>query len=61
MNIRDTSTLHHVEVNILSKTITLCGHDGESLVITENASNEFTRMCAFINKTLPDDMIEYIY
>lgn len=61
MNIRSNSTLNKVKVNMLTREVTLYGDDGEELLIENNTSNEFVNMCNFINKSLPDEMIEYTY
>jgi len=61
MNIRPESTLHRVEVNMLSRVITLFGSDGEKLDIENNSANEFINMCTFINESLTEEMIEYTY
>lgn len=61
MNIRDNSTLHRVEVDMTSRTIHLHGDDGEYLKIEEDDSEDFTRMCSFINQSLTPDMIKYNY
>lgn len=59
MNITDYSTLNRVEIDMLSRTIHLHGDDGEYLKVEEKDANDFTRMCTFVNATLPDEMIEY--
>lgn len=59
MNIRENSTLSRVEVDMTSRTIHLHGDDGEYLKIEEEDSEDFTKMCAFINETLTEDMIKY--
>lgn len=59
MNIRDNSTLNRVEVDMLSRIIHLHGDDGEYLKIEEEDSEDFTKMCTFINETLTEDMIKY--
>ena len=61
MSIRSESTLHKVEVNMLSRVITLFGYDGEKLDIENNSADEFINMCKFINESLTEDMIEYTY
>ena len=61
MNVRPDSTLHSVKVNMLTRVVTLIGHDGESVDVENNSANEFTKMCTFINESLSDDMIEYTY
>ena len=61
MNVRPESTLHSVKVNMLTRVVTLIGHDGESVDVENNTSNEFVQMCTFINESLSDDMIEYTY
>ncbi len=61
MNVRPESTLHSVKVNMLTRVVTLIGHDGESVDVENNTANEFVQMCTFINESLSDDMIEYTY
>jgi len=61
MNVRSDSTLHRVEVNMLTRVVTLIGDDGESVDIENNTANEFMRMCNLINESLTEDMIEYTY
>ena len=61
MNVRPDSTLHSVTVNMLTRVVTLIGHDGESVEVENNTANEFVQMCTFINESLTDDMIEYTY
>jgi hypothetical protein len=61
MDVKPESTLHSVKVNMLTRVVTLIGHDGESVDVENNTANEFTRMCTFINESLSDDMIEYTY
>ena len=61
MNVRPDSTLHRVEVNMLTRVVTLIGDDGESVDIVNNTANEFMRMCNLINESLTEDMIEYTY
>lgn len=46
---------------MLTRVVTLIGHDGETVDVENNTANEFTRMCNFINESLTDDMIEYTY
>jgi hypothetical protein len=46
---------------MLSRTIHLHGDDGEYLKVDDSNSDQFTSMCAFINETLPEDMITYTY
>jgi len=61
MNIRENSTLSHVEVDMLSRKIHLHGDDGEYMCVDDSDSEQFTNMCMFINKTLSEDMITYTY
>ena len=61
MDVRPESTLHSVKVNMLTRVVTLIGHDGESVDDENNTANEFVQMCTFINESLSDDMIEYTY
>jgi hypothetical protein len=61
MDVRPESTLHSVKVNMLTRVVTLIGHDGESVDVENNTANEFVQMCTFINESLSDDMIEYTY
>jgi hypothetical protein len=61
MNPTDTSTLNHVKVDILSRKIHLHGEDGEYLCVDDSDAQQFTNMCTFINETLPEEMIEYVY
>jgi hypothetical protein len=61
MDVKPESTLHSVKVNMLTRVVTLIGHDGESVDVENNTANEFTKMCTFINESLSDDMIEYTY
>jgi hypothetical protein len=61
MQITDTSTLNRVEIDMLSRTIHLHGDDGEYLKVEEKDSEDFTKMCNFVNQTLSSDMIEYKY
>lgn len=61
MDVRPESTLHSVKVNMLTRVVTLIGHDGESVDVENNTANEFVKMCTFINESLSDDMIEYTY
>ncbi len=61
MEVRPESTLHSVKVNMLTRVVTLIGHDGESVEVENNTANEFLQMCTFINKSLTEDMIEYTY
>jgi len=61
MEVRPESTLHSVKVNMLTRVVTLIGHDGETVEVENNTANEFVQMCTFINESLSDDMIEYTY
>ncbi len=61
MNITDQSVLHRVEVDMLSRTFHLHGDDGEYLKVEETNPEDFTKMCSFVNATLPPEMIEYRY
>lgn len=61
MEVRPDSTLHSVKVNMLTRVVTLIGHDGETVEVESNTANEFIQMCTFINESLTDDMIEYTY
>lgn len=61
MEVRPDSTLQSVKVNMLTRVVTLIGHDGETMDVENNTANEFTQMCTFINESLADDMIEYTY
>jgi len=61
MEVRPDSTLHSVKVNMLTRVVTLIGHDGETVEVESNTANEFVQMCTFINESLTDDMIEYTY
>ena len=61
MEVRPDSTLHSVKVNMLTRVVTLIGHDGETVDVENNTANEFVQMCTFINDSLSDDMIEYTY
>ena len=54
--------LTNVKVDILTRTITLYGDKGEEMEVIEADSDDFTKMCNFINETLEDrDMIEYVF
>lgn len=64
MNITDIPSdtqLSSVTINIINRTISLYGDKGEELQLIEANSDDFTSMCNFVNKTLDDDMIKYIY
>ena len=61
MDVRPDSTLQSVKVNMLTRVVTLIGHDGETVDVENNTANEFVQMCTFINESLTDDMIEYTY
>jgi hypothetical protein len=61
MEVRPDSTLQSVKVNMLTRVVTLIGHDGETVEVENNTANEFVQMCTFINESLTDDMIEYTY
>lgn len=66
MNIDDIPSdclLTGVKVDILSRKITLYGDDGEKMELAESNSDDFTRMCNFINETLVNqqDIIEYVF
>jgi len=64
MNITDIpadTQLASVKINILNRTISLYGDGGEELQLIEANSEDFTAMCSFVNETLPDDMIDYVY
>lgn len=63
MSINPTSKLQKVEVNVLSRVVTMYSDNGEILSVENNTAEEFTRMCDFINshKDLNESMIEYIY
>ena len=64
MNITDIpedTTLAGVKINILNRTISLLGNRGEELQLVEASARDFSAMCNFVNETLTDDMIEYIY
>ncbi len=61
MEVRPDSTLQSVKVNMLTRVVTLIGHDGEMMDVENNTADEFTKMCTFINESLADDMIEYTY
>lgn len=61
MEVRPDSTLHSVKINMLTRVVTLIGHDGETVEVENNTANEFVQMCTFINESLTDDMIEYTY
>lgn len=64
MNITDIPSdtqLSSVTINIMNRTISLYGDKGEELQLIEANSDDFTSMCNFVNQTLDDDMIKYIY
>ena len=64
MNITDIpadTQLAGVKINILNRTIHLFGDGGEELQLIEASANDFTAMCNFVNETLIDEMIEYVY
>jgi hypothetical protein len=63
MAINPKSKLQKVEINILSRVVTMYSDNGEILSVENNTSEEFTNMCEFINShdDLEKDMIEYIY
>jgi len=63
MSINPKSKLQKVEVNILSRVVTMYSDNGEVLSVENNTSDEFTRMCEFLNthEDLTEDMIEYLY
>ena len=61
MQITDYSTLNRVEIDMLSRTIHLHGDDGEYIKVEESDAEDFTKMCTFVNQTLPTEMIEYRY
>jgi len=63
MLINPISKLRKVEVNILSRVITMYSDNGEVLSVENNTSEEFTNMCEFINshEDLTEEMIEYVY
>jgi hypothetical protein len=63
MSINPKSKLQKVEVNILSRVVTMYSDNGEVLSVENNTSDEFTRMCEFLNthEDLTEDMIEYVY
>lgn len=63
MTINPKSKLQKVEVNILSRVVTMYSDNGEILSVENNTAEEFTNMCDFINshEDLTEDMIEYVY
>lgn len=64
MNITDIpadATLSGVKINILNRTISLYGHGGEEMQLVEANAQDFSAMCNFVNETLTDDMIEYVF
>lgn len=64
MNITDIpadTQLASVKINILNRTISLYGDGGEELQLIEADSEDFTAMCNFVNMTLTEDMIDYVY
>ena len=64
MNITDIpadTQLAGVKINILNRTIHLYGDGGEELQLIEADALDFSAMCNFVNETLTDEMIEYVY
>ena len=66
MNIDDIPAdcqLSKVKIDILSRTIKLYGEGGELIELIEADSDDFTKMCNFINETLEDypDRVEYVF
>tara|TARA_S200000501_G_scaffold104157_1_gene97556 strand:+ start:2568 stop:2768 length:201 start_codon:yes stop_codon:yes gene_type:complete len=66
MNIDDIPAdcqLSKVKIDILSRTIKLYGDGGELIELIEADSDDFTKMCNFINETLEDypDRVEYVF
>ena len=64
MNITDIpadTQLAGVKINILNRTIHLFGDGGEELQLIEASASDFTAMCSFVNESLTEDMIEYVY
>ena len=64
MNITDIpedTQLASVKINILNRTIHLFGDGGEELQLIEASASDFTAMCSFVNESLTEDMIEYVY
>jgi hypothetical protein len=57
------SKLTKVEVNVLTRVVTLYSNNGEIISVENNTSNEFVKMCDFINthEDLTEEMIQYIY
>jgi hypothetical protein len=63
MAINPKSKLKKVEVNVLTRVVTMYSNNGEVLSVENNTSDEFVNMCDFINthEDLTEEMIEYIY
>lgn len=64
MNITDIpadTQLAGVKINILNRTIHLYGDGGEELQLIEADAQDFSAMCNFVNETLTEEMIEYVY
>jgi hypothetical protein len=57
------SKLKKVEVNMLTRVVTMHSDNGEILSVENNTSDEFVKMCNFINshEDLNEEMIEYVY
>lgn len=63
MAINPDSKLKKVEVNVLTRVVTMYSNNGEVLSVENNTADEFVRMCDFINthQDLTEEMIEYVY
>lgn len=63
MSINPNSKLKKVQVNVLTRVVTMHSNNGEILSVENNTADEFVRMCDFINshEDLTEEMIEYVY
>lgn len=66
MNINDIPAdcqLVKIKIDIASRTINLHGDGGELIELIEADSDDFTKMCNFVNETLEDhpEKVEYVF
>ena len=66
MNINDIPAdcqLVKIKIDIASRTINLYGDGGELVQLIEADSDDFTKMCNFVNETLEDhpEKVEYVF
>ena len=52
-----------IKIDIASRTINLYGDGGELVQLIEADSDDFTKMCNFVNETLEDhpEKVEYVF